>query len=86
MAAVDLLLPLDKLVRPERNPTMYRADRTYTELGGFVEFMEQQYGLERLKRVWQQGSAKIPAIVGKPVSTLEEEWLAKLKREIAERN
>jgi hypothetical protein len=58
MAALELMLPLDKLVRPECNPTMYRADRTFTELGGSVEFMEQQYGLERLKRVWQQGSAR----------------------------
>jgi hypothetical protein len=31
-------------------------------------------------------AARQCAIVRKPVSTLEEEWLAKLKREIAERN
>ncbi len=68
------LIPLERLVDPDWRSSMESPDVTYTELGGFVKFLHDAYGVERLKRVWQGGSSSIPAVFGKPLVELEREW------------
>lgn len=70
------LLPLKDLVSPEWTTTMYSPDITYTQLGGFVKFLHDKYGVDRLKQVWQGGSESIAQVYGKPLEELEVEWRA----------
>lgn len=68
------LIPLEKLVNPDWLSTMYSADITYTELGGFVKFLRDRYGTDRVKQLWQAGSRSIPQVLGKPLAELDREW------------
>jgi hypothetical protein len=77
------MLPLSDLVRAEWNPSLYSPDVTYVELGGFLEFLKGAYGLGPIKQIWQRGSASIPAVLGKPLATLEHEWQLRLQNEVA---
>jgi len=72
------LLPLDKLVDPEWKSSMYSPDVTYTELGGFLKFLRDRYGVAKVKQVWQGGSQAIPRVFGKDLSDLEKDWHAAL--------
>jgi len=80
------LLPLEQIVNPRWDSSMYSADITYTELGGFVKYLERTYGIGRIAQVWQQGSQSIPQVYGKSLATLEREWLASLSRLPADRS
>src|ERR1017187_345801 len=86
MTVRQALLPLKELVRADWNPTVYSPDVTYVELGGFLEFLERAYGLERVKQIWQHGSELIPSILGKSLAALEDEWHLQLQHEIASRS
>ena len=77
------MIPLKQLVRPEWNPSLYSPDVTYVELGGFVEFLQRVYGLDRTRQIWQRGSASISSVLGKPLATLENEWRLQLQTEIS---
>ena len=77
------LLPLAKLVNAEWNTSLYSPDVTYPELGGFVKFLRETYGIDRVKDVWQGGSDSILHVFGKPLGTLEAEWLKALKQRAA---
>ena len=79
------LIPLDKLVGADWNSSMYSADITYTELGGFVKYLHDAYGVERLKQVWQGGAASIPQVLGKPLPEIEREWRESLTRQFPAR-
>ena len=80
------MLPLKELVRPGWNASIGSPDITYPELGGFVEFLERTYGLERVRQVWQHGSTSIPGILGKSMAALEREWHAQLQHDVDERS
>jgi hypothetical protein len=79
------LIPLEKLVCPEWESTQYSPDVTYTELGGFVKFLHDAYGVDRLKQAWQRGSRGVPEIYGKPLAELEKEWHESLGRQFPEK-
>ena len=72
------LLPLDKLVDPEWKSSMYSPDITYTELGGFLKFLRDRYGVAKVKQVWQGGSQAIPRVFGESLADLEKDWHAAL--------
>jgi hypothetical protein len=72
------LLPLDKLVDPEWKSSMYSPDVTYPELGAFLKFLRDNYGVDKVKQVWQGGSQAIPQVFGKKLSELEKDWHAAL--------
>lgn len=72
------LLPLDKLVDPAWKSSMYSPDITYTELGGFLKFLRDRYGVAKVKQVWQGGSEAVPRVFGKRLSELEQDWHASL--------
>ncbi len=68
------LIRLEDLVRPDWNSTVYSPDVTYTELGGFVKFLHDRFGVDRLKKIWQGGAERLPAITGESLADLEREW------------
>jgi hypothetical protein len=70
----DSLIPLEKLVSPEWQSTMYSPDITYTELGGFVKFLRDRYGMDHVRQLWQAGSQDVPRICGKSLADLDTEW------------
>jgi len=74
------MLPLEQIVNSKWESSMYSPDITYTELGGFVKYLERTYGIGRIAQVWQQGSQGIPEVYGKPLATLEQEWFAALAK------
>jgi hypothetical protein len=78
------LIPLDKLVNPDWRSSMYPADTTYPELGSFVKFLHDRYGVESIRRIWQGGSRSIPQVLGKPLADLERDWRDSLVRQFPE--
>jgi len=71
-------IPLKKLVSPEWESSSYSPDDTYPELGGFVEFLYETYGVTRFERAWKSGSKSIRKVYGKRLSKLEGEYRATL--------
>jgi len=71
-------IPLKKLVSPGWESSSYSPDDTYPELGGFVEFLYETYGVARLERSWKNGSKSIRKVYGKRLSKLEGEYRAAL--------
>jgi hypothetical protein len=68
------LIPLGMLVDPEWKSSMYSADTTYPELGSFIKFLHDRYGVESVRKIWQGGSRSIPQVLGKPLAELERDW------------
>ena len=79
------LIPLEKLVDPEWKSSMYSADTTYPELGSFVKFLNDRYGVDSIRQIWQGGSRSIPQVLGKPLAELEGEWHDSLVKQFPER-
>jgi hypothetical protein len=75
------LIPFENLIRPDWNSTMYSPDVTYTELGGFVMFLHDRFGVDRLRQIWQGGSQSIPTVAGMSLADLEREWRESLVRQ-----
>jgi hypothetical protein len=76
----DQIMPLEKLVNPDWNPSQYSPDVTYVELAGFVEYLKNTYGLESIRQIWRFGSQGITGVFGKPLAELEADWRTALKR------
>jgi hypothetical protein len=71
-------IPLKKLVNPEWKSSIYSPDDAYPELGGFVQFLYETYGADRLQKVWKNGSKSLKKVYGKKLSRLETEYRASL--------
>lgn len=71
-------IQLKKLVSTGWESSSYSPDDTYPELGGFVEFLYETYGVTRLQRVWINGSKSLKKVYGKKLSKLESEYRAAL--------
>jgi len=71
-------IPLKRLVSPEWESSIYSPDDTYPELGGFVEFLYETYGVARLEKAWMSGAKSIRKVYGKRLSRLEREYRAAL--------
>jgi len=71
-------IPLKKLVSPGWESSSYSPDDTYPELGGFVEFLYETYGVTRFQQAWQKGAKGIRKVYGKRLSRLESEYRATL--------
>lgn len=73
------LLPITDLL--DNNWTKKYPDLvTYPELGSFVKFLYEKYGLEAMKSLWQHGAKEADSVFGKNISTLEMEWRAELSK------
>lgn len=53
---------------------------TYPELGSFVKFLYEKYGLDAVKNLWQHGAKNADAAFGKNMDALEKEWRAELSK------
>ena len=81
--AAHRLIPLAQLVNDKWESSMYDADITYTELGGFVKFLDKKYDMKHIQDVWKGGAASVPTVFGKSLAELEQEWLATLAQPVA---
>ncbi len=73
------LLPVADLVDNnwiKKHPDMV----TYPELGSFVKFLYEKYGLEAVKSLWQHGAKGADSAFGKNLNALETEWRAELAK------
>lgn len=70
--------PLKKLVSAGWESSSFSPDDVYPELGGFVEYLYETYGVARLQRVWMAGSKNIRKVYGKRLSKLEAEYRSDL--------
>jgi len=77
------LLPLEKLVNPDWTSSMFSPDITYTELGSFMKYLDNKYGIKQVEQVWRGGSASIHQVYGKTLADLEKEWLDTLSQPAA---
>jgi hypothetical protein len=73
-------LPLAKMVNHNWTAAEYPATVIYPELGSFVKYLKDTFGLDLLRHVWQGESASIPRVFGKSLATLERNWRASLTR------
>jgi hypothetical protein len=79
------MAPLEKLVTPEWNSAMYSPDVTYPELGAFLKYLNDAYGVARVKQAWQSGAAGLEAAFGKPLPALEQDYHDALVRQFPSR-
>ena len=73
-------IPLKKLVNSGWESSSYSPDDTYPELGGFVEYLYETYGVRKFQRVWKSGAKGIKKVYGKKLSKLESEFRAALQQ------
>jgi len=71
-------IPLKKLVSSGWESSSYSPDDYYPELGGFVEYLYDAYGVDRLEKLWKNGSKNIRKVYGKRLSKLESEYRSDL--------
>jgi hypothetical protein len=71
-------IPLKKLVNSDWESSSFSPDDTYPELGGFVEYLYETYGVSRLQQIWKGGTKSIRRIYGKRLSKLEAEYKSDL--------
>jgi hypothetical protein len=67
-------IPLQKLVNAGWESSSYSPDDTYPELGGFVEYLYETYGVEKLELLWKGGSKSIRKVYGKRLSRLQSDF------------
>jgi len=65
------LVPLKSLITKFNS---YNDLITYPQAGSFVKFLYENYSSEIVKGVWKKGWHSIPAITGKDLDMLEQEW------------
>jgi hypothetical protein len=71
-------IPLKKLVSPGWESSSFSPDDDYPELGGFVEYLYDTYGVARLQQIWKNGSKSIRRVYGKRLSKLQSEYRSDL--------
>ena len=71
-------IKLQKLVSPEWESSSFSPDDAYPELGGFVEYLYEHYGVANLHEIWKGGSKSIKKVYGKRLSTLQAEYKSDL--------
>jgi hypothetical protein len=47
---------------------------TYPEMGSFVKFLYEKFGMNKVREIWKKGASAIPRITGKNLDELEKEW------------
>jgi hypothetical protein len=71
-------IPLKKLVNAEWESSSYSPDDDYPELGGFVEYLYETYGVARLQQAWKGGSKSLKKVYGKNLSKLQKDYRSAL--------
>ena len=73
------MIPLKDLIA-EGLHKKYSDMITYPELGSFVKFVYEKYGRDSVKELWWRGAKGARKAFGKPLDTVEQEWLAALRQ------
>jgi hypothetical protein len=73
-------IPLKKLATPDWESSSFSPDDTYPELGGFVEYLYEKYGVDKFEKIWKGGSKSIKGVTGKRLSKLESDFKSDLKK------
>jgi len=71
-------IPLKKLVSAGWESSSYSPDDTYPELGGFVEYLYETYGVASLQQAWKSGSKNLKKVYHKSLSKLQSEFKSAL--------
>ena len=71
-------IKLQKLVSPEWESSSFSPDDIYPELGGFVEYLYEHFGVSRLHEIWKGGSKSIKKVCGKRLSKLQSDYQSDL--------
>ncbi|MCR5890110.1 hypothetical protein LRS06_20500 [Hymenobacter sp. J193] len=74
------LLPLARLINDFDNAARTEQVAAYLQSAGLFKYLYEQYGVEKMKRLWLEGFEKFPVIYGFPVSRLEKEWKAYIRK------
>jgi hypothetical protein len=64
-------IPFDNVFRRFRQLDDLTA---YLEAASLVGFVTRRWGMSTVERIWQEGSARLPTIVGQSVDSLQTEW------------
>jgi len=75
-------IPLKVMVNPEWKSSIYSPDDVYPELGSFVEYLYETYGVEYLQILWQKGSKALQKVYGKKLSRLESDFRKNLVKSV----
>lgn len=66
------LIPLKKLIKDFSD---YSDMISYPQAGSFVKYLYEQYGVDKVKELWKNGTVKdLKRVLGKDAATLEKEW------------
>lgn len=74
LKATGKALPLSMIVPGMRNPDARTQRVAYPEAGSFVRFLIERYGRDKVARVYSTGASAVPAIYGRSLAELEQEW------------
>lgn len=72
----DELIPLDSLARKFRS---YNDSVAYLQAGSFFGYVLENYGLPRVRALWEQGFERFEKILGKTPAAADVEWRNHLK-------
>lgn len=75
-------IPLKLMVNADWKSSIYSPDDTYPELGGFVQYLYETYGVEYLQICWTKGSKNLKKVYGKSLSKLESDWRVGLLKRV----
>jgi len=73
----DKLVPVAGLVKNGWQQK-HSDEVTYPQLGSFVKFVYEKYGMDGVKQLWKRGAKDAPGALGKPLNAVEVEWKAEL--------
>jgi hypothetical protein len=70
------LIPLNNLTK---NIRKYDAAVAYPLLGSFMKFLDETYGRDAVRMIWEKGRKQMKKYTGKELEELETEWLQMLQ-------
>jgi hypothetical protein len=71
------LIPLEEILKHfDKYPELI----TYPEIGSFVKFLYEKYGMNAVREIWKQDASAIPRVTGRSLNDLEKDWFEVLAR------
>jgi hypothetical protein len=74
------LLPLKALIEDFDHVALTQQVAAYLQSAAVFKYLYEQYGLEKMQQLWKAGFGEFQRIYGFPVSRLEKEWKALLRK------
>lgn len=73
----EKLIPLKDLTASFRS---YNDMITYPEAGSVAKYIYEKYGVEKTKKLWEDGISESKNILGISLESLEKEWLSEIQK------